>query len=133
MAEPVEIRTRAWVIQPATCRLNVTFHYDPSEPYAVMLTLAHTGEEGERWVLDRDLLRDGMTRLVGPGDVQVFPFTDPPGVGLYLTDAQDFMLLRLPTGAVARFLARSYIAVPAGAEWVDVDAAVAALLSEATP
>lgn len=138
MAEPIEVHTQARVIDgPNIGRvINVALRYDPAAPYAVAMAFSEVGVT-QVWQVARELLACGLHGLSGQGDVQVFPFTDPPGVGLYLSSPDGFCLLRLAQESVATLLARSYIAVPAGreSEWMagSVDAAVAALLDGATP
>lgn len=135
MHPPIEVRAVARVVDPTPGQpLDVTLTYDPADPLAVRILFSDPASgEGQPWVVERRLLAVGTLGLVGPGDVQVYPYSAPAGVGLDLTGPAGTVSLWLPLAPVEHLLARSYLAVPAGRERVDVDAAVAALLDGATP
>lgn len=98
------------VMEPITA----TFTYRPDDPYAA--TVLFTTRQGDsEWTFSRDLLRDGLSKSSGVGDVHVAPATDD----------QVFLDLRPPEGAtrlvcdrapITSFVARMFAAIPEGEE-----------------
>ncbi|GAA4909557.1 SsgA family sporulation/cell division regulator [Streptomyces coeruleoprunus] len=96
--------------------------YDASaDPYAVTVAFTDGTFVYAEWRLDRGMLRDGMRRPVGEGDVRV-----RPGVHIELCGQADFTVAE---DSLQRFLERTYEMVPEGEERVDMDALVARLLA----
>jgi hypothetical protein len=112
--------------------LDVSFEYDPTDPFAVWLRFGRE-EHTVRWVICRELLSRGLTDPVGKGDVRLRPATDPTGrsVVVFEFDSPDGrMVARAATGDVFRFVTRTLASVPAGTEstHLDLDRVVADLL-----
>ena len=118
-------------------RLTATLRYQPSDPYAVEATF-RAGDEAISWVLGRDLLGEGLTRVSGEGDVRVWPTTDVGERGeqtavvmLQLSSPDGRALLAAPARDVQAFLEQTYMVVEPGseAEHLDVDGVVERLLA----
>ena len=115
--------------------LLARFSYDPGDPYAVRLGLHMTGEEdlhdAEVWIFARQLLTDGVFRLAGEGDVQVWPSRSHGvgGVCVALSSPSGSARLEVPGSDLIAFLSATYAAVPAGCETnlIDLDAEIAHL------
>jgi sporulation and cell division protein SsgA len=84
------------------------------------------------WVFARDLLRTGLTTPVGDGDVHVWPSwgTGRELLMISLTSPDGQAVLEATAEDVRRFLDRTAVVVPDGAEsaFLDLDAAVSRLL-----
>lgn len=109
------------------------FAYDPSEPYAVRVTLPWAGGT-LRWAICRSLVSRGLTDPVGEGDVQLRPSTDRAGSGVVVLDLwshEGHVVAEVSTRALYRFLTRTLAAVPFGSEHehLDIDALISELLS----
>lgn len=123
------------LVVPGSTALPVlaSITYDAADPYAVQVTFHTGGERGTvEWRFARQLLTDGVTRLVGEGDVKVWP-TRSEGravVCLSLSSPSGEALFEVSLPELVEFLTRSYAAVPTGAEgdYVDIDAELALLL-----
>ncbi|WP_149182231.1 SsgA family sporulation/cell division regulator [Streptomyces sp. TRM49041] len=107
--------------------------YDDGDPYAVRVAFTDGEYVYAEWRLDRGMLREGMRHAVGEGDVRVWPGSQGardvpgvPGVHIELCGEADFTV---GEESLARFLERTYEAVPEGEERVDVDALVTRLLA----
>lgn len=106
--------------------LAVTLGYDAADPYAVRFDF-HGPREDVAWLVARELLMTGRHTPTGEGDVLVRP------------DARDAVLVqfRSPAGSLETtlprchldaFLDRTLALVPVGAETVDPDELLDALL-----
>ena len=107
--------------------------YDAADPYAVQVTFHTGGERGTvEWRFARQLLTDGVTRLVGEGDVRVWPTRSggAAAVCLSLSSPSGEALFEASLTELVEFLTRSYAAVPTGSEgdYLDLDAELALLL-----
>lgn len=117
----------------------VSLLFEQADPFAVHMTFTTAPGREVRWVFARDLLRDGLLKPTGDGDVRIWPRPDgAPSDGV----PQDVVFLELssPSGqarfetsatTIARFLDQTLALVPSGSEspLVDVDAALTALLA----
>ena len=108
-------------------RLTATLRYQPSDPYAVEATF-RAGDEAISWVLGRDLLSEGLTKVSGEGDVRVWPTVDLGESGehsrvvmLQLSSPDGRALLAAPAEEVGAFLAETYQVVAAGDEGDHMD------------
>lgn len=121
------IGPHTWTEVPAT------FGYDPGDPYAVRISFAASdASDGISWLLGRDLLRAGLERPVGDGDVRLWPARTAGDVlFLHLRAPSGEALFELSRPAVAAFLRQTELVVPVGAEAaaLQVDDELAALLS----
>ncbi|WP_330455793.1 SsgA family sporulation/cell division regulator [Streptomyces sp. NBC_00820] len=116
--EPVALRTR--------------LAYRRRDPFAVHITF-HTGVHAPvSWVFARDLLALGMRERSGLGDVRVWPQGSGPDAVLNLTlsSPHGSARLRASLPAMAEWLERTYLLVPAGGESDELrlDAALSRLL-----
>lgn len=108
-----------------------TFAYDPGDPYAVLVTF-HMPSCDQPWVLSRSLLTRGLSEPTGDGVIRLRPGVDEDGravVRMIFSSPEGRLRVDARTSEVLDFLARTWLAVPAGAEDLDADALVAALLS----
>ena len=96
---------------------DVTFRYDPRDPYAVTLLIPVRRGRLVEWVFARELLADGRLGIEGPGgDVTVAPAADPDEVLIDLCSPGGHAALWVPDEDVLRFLTATYELVPAGTE-----------------
>jgi hypothetical protein len=122
------------LIVPGSASLPVqaSIRYEPSDPYAVYIGFHTGGSETVEWTFARQLLTDGVTRLSGDGDVQVWPSHNSgrPVVCLSLSSPSGRALFEVPLSDLVEFLSRTYAVVPTGGEssFLDVDAELALLL-----
>ncbi|MFF0050741.1 SsgA family sporulation/cell division regulator [Streptomyces sp. NPDC005498] len=100
--------------------LHCELSYDAEIPLAVALAFDAGGERPVRWVLDRQLLADGLTTLVGDGEVALWPMPDS-GTGrssfcLRVGERDRAALFEIPAEPVVRWLASTWNLVPRGTE-----------------
>lgn len=113
---------------PVTARLA----YDPSDPFAVAVSMRTDGGPTVEWVVSRELLAAGLHAPAGDGDVGIWPSTNRGAevvcVSLSSPDGQALLFGR--HADVAEFLDRTFAEVPAGTEgdFLDLDALVEHLL-----
>jgi hypothetical protein len=112
--------------------LETELSYDPSDPYAVtaaFLTVAGRVE----WTFGRDLLIGGLYEPTGDGDVHVWPCLDGDArsvVIIELCSPDGEALVQARAADMNAFVERMTTAVAPGAESIDVDATIAAILAE---
>jgi hypothetical protein len=92
-----------------------------------------TGRSQVRWTFGRDLLAAGLYEPAGDGDVHVWPCLDAQGhavVIVELCSPDGEALVQARTGDLTAFVEKMTKAVVPGteSEYLDVDAAIAALL-----
>jgi hypothetical protein len=115
------IGPRSWTDVPAV------LGYAPSDPYAVQISFGEVGtgpdgrpapgDGGITWLLARDLLRTGLDRPTGDGDVRIWPAHSAADVlFLHLRAPSGEALFELSRGAVAAFLRHTDAMVPPGSE-----------------
>ncbi|WP_329264353.1 SsgA family sporulation/cell division regulator [Streptomyces sp. NBC_01478] len=116
--------------------LMLDLSYDTADPYAVSLTFHMCTDATVRWVVGRDLLLDGLEKLTGVGDIQVWPSRLPWAgrvhIALCPCPRQEAVVVTVSARALEAFLRRTLAMVPAGTEerHLDMDAAVHQLLSD---
>ncbi|WP_046731787.1 SsgA family sporulation/cell division regulator [Streptomyces humi] len=122
------------LVLPSGERLAVPtlLRYSAKDPFAAVLDF-HTGTDHQvRWVLDRDMLAEGLRRPTGRGDVRLRPTGTGPRteLSLILSSPHGRAQLLAPLRVVAQWLGRTYELVPSGqeAEGLDVDAELSRLL-----
>ena len=113
--------------------LDALLVYDAADPFAVSMVFDTGAEEPVRWTFARDLLRDGLERRVGEGDLIIWPAIDnvgEPALNLRLCSPDGDALLEAPAEVIATFLARAEQLVRFGEEelLIDVDATLQAIL-----
>ena len=117
----------SWTEVPAT------LGYEVADPYAVRIGFGSPdGDDGISWLLARDLLRAGLDRPAGDGDVRLWPArTTGDVLFLHLRAPSGEALFELSRTAVAAFLRQTEHLVPVGQEAavLQVDDELAALLS----
>jgi hypothetical protein len=117
----------SWTDVPAT------LGYEVADPYAVRIGFGEQGgDEGISWLLARDLMRAGLERPAGDGDVRLWPArTTGDVLFLHLRAPSGEALFELSRTAVAAFLRETERLVPVGEEAaaLRVDDELAALLS----
>ena len=117
----------------AVAPLETELSYDPADPLAVSATFS-TVAGRVRWTFGRDLLIEGLVEPVGDGDVHVWPCIDNDGnsvVIIELCSPDGEALVQGRTADITAFVERMTSSVAPGAEsaLLDVDAAIAAILS----
>jgi len=121
---------------PAT-EVSASFAYDAGDPYAVRITFgpARPGGDEVTWLIGRDLLRAGLDRPTGDGDVRVGPTASGGDVlFLQLRTPSGEALMELSRTALAAFVRRTGTVVPFGAEGAAIDLEeLAVLLCEGGP
>ena len=128
----VELRL---VLPSGTIPVQAELAYDTSDPYAVTMTLLPPQGPAVRWLVARDVLRDGLEHPAGDGDVRVWPA--PPiadeqaEVCLTLASPDGEALLACASNDVRRFLVQTEHVVAPGDEdrFLDVDGLLTALLA----
>jgi len=110
------------------------FSYDVNDPLAVVLTIYTNSNYGNiEWVFARELLRDGLLREAGFGDVQVHPtvfvhdkrydkFIMFTFIGLDSDGLENEMSIAIPRDTIVQFVERIYYVVPECAEIEHIDA-----------
>ena len=129
------IGPRSWTDVPAV------LGYSPTDPYAVQISFGEVGttadgdpspaERGISWLLGRELLRSGLDRPSGEGDVRIWPSHSAADVlFLHLQAPSGEALFELSRGTVAAFLRQADAMVPPGTEgsMLAIDDELAALL-----
>jgi hypothetical protein len=111
------------------------FSYDARDPFAVRITFGGTGSGTEApvtWLVGRDLLRAGLDRPTGEGDVRLGPTAATDVLYLHLHSPAGEALMELSRAALATFMAGTETLVPFGAEEtvVDLDVELSVLLSD---
>jgi Streptomyces sporulation and cell division protein, SsgA len=112
--------------------LTAELRYDKSDPYAVAACFL-AGETQVQWVFARDLLKAGIHRPTGDGDVHIWPCLDSQGHAatiLELSSPDGEALIQARTDELYDFLAEAETLVRSGTEgdYLDVETAVGQLL-----
>jgi hypothetical protein len=113
--------------------VRAAMRYEVSDPYAVHVEF-RTGEQPVVWTFARQLLTDGVARMVGDGDVKVWPGREDGEhvICIALSSPSGRALFEAPLADVVAFLTRTYELVPTGLEGdhLDLDGELALLLWE---
>lgn len=119
------------LVPGASLPVRAGLRYHVSDPYAMTVEF-RTSEEPVVWTFARQLLTEGVTRMVGDGDVKVWPSRDGGErlVCIALSSPSGRALFEAPLGDVVTFLTRTYELVPTGTEGdhLDLDSELALLL-----
>lgn len=112
--------------------VDVELQYDAQSPYAVTAWFATDGEP-VGWTFGRDLLRHGLYRPVGKGDVHVRPDLDEQGhaaVRIELQAPQGVAVVLASSLEIYHFVMGTVATVEPGteSEHIDIDAAIDAVL-----
>ena len=126
------IGPRSWTEVPALLT------YEAADPFAVRITFGDSAtgpeaaDDGVAWLVGRDLLRVGLDRPAGDGDVRVWPASATADVlFLHLRAPSGEALFELSRATLSAFLRETEVLVPAGSEAaaLDLDDELATLLS----
>ncbi len=112
--------------------MSAEFNYDPTDSWAVSMTLS-TESGPVVWIFARELLLEGRYEPSGDGDVHVWPCLSPCGEAVVIVELDSpsgTTLLQFPTRAVQDFVYASLETVPLGTESADVDAWLHHLMAE---
>jgi hypothetical protein len=112
---------------------RIVFRYERADPYAVVVTVAVTGQSRVVWILARDLFYDGLHRLTGTGDATVGPATGDSASKLHLTlrNGFDSAVIEIRAADVEAFLRDTDALVKRGREslYIDIDGALTRLFA----
>jgi hypothetical protein len=112
--------------------------YEASDPFAVQITFGNSGsgprtaDDGVTWLMGRELLRTGLDRPAGDGDVRVWPASATADIlFLHLRAPSGEALFELSRATLAAFLQETEALVPTGSETaiLDLDHELATLLA----
>jgi hypothetical protein len=137
-------RSSSWCSCPLTLRLSdghshaevsALFSYDTCDPFAVRIAFGNAGsgpEDQVTWLVGRDLLRTGLDRPAGEGDVRIGPTAATDVLFLHLRTPSGQALMELDRDTLASFVAATEILVPFGSEEkvLHLDDELALLLSD---
>jgi hypothetical protein len=118
------VRARLITAEDQELPVPATLRYDSTDPFAVHVDFppeVSLAGEAVTWTFGRALLEQGVRGPAGSGDVHIWPCGRARTV-MEFHSPLGLALLQFDTGALRRFLLRSYAVVAAGQE--DVDAAV---------
>jgi hypothetical protein len=105
--------------------LMASLCYTADDPYAIRMAFHVGTDEPVEWIFSRELLAQGMDGPAGEGDVHVWPGTDH-GLGVLnvaLSSPFGHAHFEAPMNAIAEFLARTFVVIPAGEEsaFINID------------
>lgn len=133
-SSPTTIRAHLTLVagEEDTELMHGELRYDTDDPFAVTLEV-DTDAGPVTWTFARELLAEGRYDPCGDGDVQVWPCLSVTATAvtvIELHSPEGDGLLQAPTREIDRFLAETFVAVPAGQEsrHFPVDSLVAQLL-----
>lgn len=108
----------------------VELEYRTDDPLAVTLVFASDVGQVTKWMCGRSLLRDGIGRPVGDGDVRIRPFGGD-SVLIELVASESYACLLASANVLATFLAETVDLVDESEEVsrLDIDAVIARILS----
>ncbi|OQR65333.1 SsgA family sporulation/cell division regulator [Streptomyces maremycinicus] len=118
------VRARLITAEDQELPVPATLRYDSADPFAVHIDFppeVSLAGEAVTWTFGRALLEQGVSGPAGSGDVHIWP-CGPVRTVVEFHSPLGLALLQFETGALSRFLLRSYAVVAAGRE--DVGAAV---------
>lgn len=116
--------------------LDADLIYDGRDPFAMSLVFGTVPPI--TWTFSRDLLLAGLYEPTGDGDVQIWPGVTTDGVATVLfefSSPDGCVVAQVELREVHAFATRMVAVVPVGleADYVDLDAAVEALLGDSSP
>src|SRR4051794_38694112 len=116
--------------------VSALFSYDARDPFAVRITFGASrvgDKDAVTWLIGRELLRAGLDRVTGDGDVRLGPTAARSDVlFLQLRAPSGEALMELSRTGLAAFIRGSETFVPFGAEGaaIDLDEELAVIVSE---
>lgn len=125
-----EMRLKLLVAGDSSLPVPSTFAYDTDQPLSIQATFHAAGDTVE-WVFARELMDAGLGGDAGLGDVRMWPSREGDVKVLYvsLNSPKGAALMECNHAAVKAFLDQTYELIPTGAEFIDMDALLADLLS----
>ncbi|WP_406004622.1 SsgA family sporulation/cell division regulator [Streptomyces sp. NBC_00987] len=118
--EPVRASCEMKLCQPQSygyVLIVASLYYSEQDPYAVRVTFrSSTGDDPVVWYIGRDLLRDGLVRQTGEGDIQVSPDPESAAISIRFKVDNDSAALTAQRRPVESFLRQTAEAVPYGRE-----------------
>lgn len=119
----------------AATPLDTELAYNAADPFAITATFLTVAGE-VRWTFGRDLLIAGLYEPTGDGDVHVWPCLDNDAhavVMIELCSPDGEALVQARTSDITAFVESMTQLVAPGAEThlIDIDGAIAAILTEA--
>ncbi|WEH39213.1 SsgA family sporulation/cell division regulator [Streptomyces sp. AM 2-1-1] len=102
----------------------IKLRYERDDPLAVEFVFHGPAGVMARWRFSRDLLLEGMDRIVGQGEVMIWPSAkNAPDRALFLRLGLEERqaLLTVRRSPVQHWLSRTLTAVPVGQEMAEVD------------
>ncbi|CAL9588423.1 Sporulation-specific cell division protein SsgB [Streptomyces sp. enrichment culture] len=126
------VQARLVATAPKVETVPVTLCYDRSDPFAVRMAFpAPATLEGVEvsWTFARELLRSGLIRPSGQGDVRVRPY-DGDRTTIEFHAPEGVAIVLMETAELQRFLRRSAEVVSPGQEhlYLDMDHSLAELM-----
>lgn len=116
MPATLDMMIRGWYTDEL--QILCKFSWDPRFPSAVSITFIDAGNV--IWTMDRDLLALGLFVESGEGDVVISP-VDDRAVGVLLRTAEGQAKVVFDKHAVAQFIHATFLIVPRGQEFAQVD------------
>jgi hypothetical protein len=115
--------------------VSALFSCDACDPFAVRIAFGDAGpgpEDRVTWLVGRALLRAGLDRPAGEGDVRMGPTAATDVLFLHLRTPSGHALMELYRGMLGSFVAATEILVPFGSEEtvLHLDDELALLLSD---
>lgn len=127
-----EVGLRLVVPDRTIIPLIATLDYSADDPYAIRVAFHVGNDEPVEWIFARELLTVGIVRMVGHGDVRVWPAESSGERILNLSLSSPFgrAHFEAPLTPLTDFLDRTYEIVPAGreADFIDIEAELDDLL-----
>ncbi|ATM24771.1 putative SsgG protein (plasmid) [Streptomyces alboflavus] len=109
------------------------FLYTSTDPYAVDVFFDITPHDVVQWTFARDLLNQGLSGSAGMGDVKITPIGPHQDryLRFHLESSDGCALIEGPAAPIQAWLAKTFLAVPAGSEptAMDIDGELAELLT----
>ncbi|MDT0611897.1 SsgA family sporulation/cell division regulator [Streptomyces lancefieldiae] len=120
------------------CPVLAHLSYDAADPFALTVVFSHDGRVLARWSLDREMVREGLARPVGVGDVRLRPESRGVWDELRVELLGDVRpdggrhraVVFVWAAAVEAFLRETHAVVRPGKEEVDVDDFLAEIMAE---
>lgn len=117
----------------STAPMPCTFDYVLSDPFAVSATF-RSANASVSWVFGRELLKAGLARAAGDGDIRLIPMRRSNGDVLQfeLTSPDGRAVIEGSHSQIANFLQMTYDLLPEGLEWtrLNLDHELARLLKD---
>jgi hypothetical protein len=117
---PVTAELNGRVLSPGSglVAARIQIRYEPTDPYAVLMTIRLPGGRPIPWTFARELLDGGLRGTSGTGDVTVAPCPQAPSVLLHVTlrDEVSDAVLEMGLAPIKEFLVLTCELVPPGSE-----------------